>query len=123
MNTLGNAARDRAAACHHQGDQVLVINLFLTIRQLGESLVQIADFIATQVVAEFAILEGECMTSRVLTEHKALGWDSDRFRRHDFVAERITQYPMLVNAGFVRESVPSHDGLVGLYLEADDFAE
>src|SRR5512146_2847392 len=123
MNTLGNATRDRAAACHHEGDQVLVVNLLLAIRQFGESRVEMRNFIAAQVVTEFAILEGERVTPGMLAKNETIGGYADGFRSHDLVTERIAQYPVLVNAGFMREGVAPDNGLIGLHLETDDFTK
>src|SRR5436190_922828 len=59
----------------------------------------------------------------MLAQHQRVRRNADRLRRHNLVAERITNHAVLVNARLVSESVASHDCLVWLYAEADDLRQ
>src|SRR5947209_10238256 len=59
----------------------------------------------------------------MLAEHDAVGGHAHRLRRHDLVAERVRENPVLVYARLVREGVATDDGLVRLHAEADGLGE
>ena len=59
----------------------------------------------------------------VLAENQVRAGDADQGRGHDFVAERVGQHAVLMDAGLVGEGVVADDGLVGRGLEGDELAE
>src|SRR2546426_12720651 len=63
------------------------------------------------------------MTTGMLTQHEFVRGNSYRLRRHYFVAQRIADYAVLVNPGFVRERVAPDNCFVRLDPEADNLRE
>ena len=81
------------------------------------------QFFAVEREAELLEAMAQRGAAGVLAEHEMRLGDADRRGGHDFVAERVGQHAVLVNAGLVSESVIADDGLVGGGLEGDDLAE
>src|SRR5437868_7526597 len=59
----------------------------------------------------------------MLAQNDAISGSANRFRRHDFVAERVAQHAVLVNASLMRERVSTDYGLVGLRRKGNDGRE
>ena len=55
----------------------------------------------------------------MFAQHQFVAWHADRFGSHDFVAQRIADHAVLMNAGFVRESIAADDCLVRLHAKPD----
>src|SRR6266566_417087 len=63
------------------------------------------------------------MTTRMLAQDEFVCRNSHRLRSHDFIAQRIADYAVLVNPGFVRKRIAPDNCLVRLYAEADNLRE
>src|SRR6266705_730047 len=63
------------------------------------------------------------MTTRMLAQDQFVCRNSHGLRSHDFVAQRITDYAVLVNSGFVRKRIAPDNCLVRLHAEADNLRE
>src|SRR6266567_3298902 len=63
------------------------------------------------------------MTTRMLAQDQFVCRNSHGLRSHDFVAQRIADYAVLVNPGFVRKRIATDNCLVWLYAEADNLRE
>src|ERR1019366_3150005 len=98
-------------------DQVLIVNLFLTIGQVSELGVERLELIGGYVKAQFVETMHEGVASGVLAQDDAVADHAYRFRGHDLIAERIAEDTVLVNAGLMGKGVASDDGLVGLHIE------
>ena len=112
----------RCVGCE-QGEEVLVVDGFLAVGELGEAGVDLVELGPGERVAEFgeAMLEGAA--AGVFAENDVVGGDADGLGRHDLVGERVGEHAVLVDAGLVREGVGADDGLVGRAAEADDLGQ
>ena len=63
------------------------------------------------------------MSAAMLAEHEFRVRDANVFRSHDLVGAALFQHAVLMDAGFVGESVLADDRLVPLHLHAGDGAE
>src|SRR5664280_3181724 len=66
------------------------------------------------------------MAPRMFAEHQDTLGGANRFRPHDLVGGLVFEHAVLMNSGFVGESVSSNDCFVGLNYDtgagADEFA-
>src|SRR5713226_5846600 len=56
----------------------------------------------------------------MLAEHEFVRGNAHRFRRHDFVTQRIADHSVLMYAGLVRKGVAADNRFVRLHAKADD---
>src|SRR5438270_13882324 len=59
----------------------------------------------------------------MLAQNDAISGSANRLRRHDFVAQRVTQHSVLVNASLMRERVSTYYCLVGLRRKGNNGRE
>src|SRR5207249_11308318 len=98
-------------------EQILIVDPLLAIREFGESMVSRVQFFAIQRVTQFFVSQRQGVPPRMLTKYKFIGWHAHGFRRHDFVAQWITDHPVLMDAGFVRKRVAPNDGFIWLHTK------
>ena len=98
----------------HQGQQVFVEDLPLSIGQAGELPVDLGQLELGQVVAQLAEAPLQRVAARVLAQDQGGARNADHFGPDDLVGQPVLQHAVLMDAGFVGEGVPAHDGLVGL---------
>src|SRR4029453_12331163 len=60
------------------------------------------------------------MPSGVFAQNKIVRRHANRLRRHDLVAERITDHAVLMNSSFVCEGVATNNRLIGLHCATND---
>src|SRR6266404_6101527 len=104
----------------YQGDQVLVIDPFLPVRQVDEAGIYVVQLGTAEFDAQFAVAQGKSVAAGVFAQDDGVGGDAHRLRSHDLVAERITKHTMLVDPSLMCESIAADDRLIGLHLYAND---
>ncbi len=102
-----------------QGEQVLVQDFTLFVRQRGELVVQLTQRGVVHLVAELPIAPLQRVSARVLAQHQARARDPHLFRADDLVREPVLQHAVLVDPRFVGEGVAADHGLVGLGKDTD----
>src|SRR5215471_3131077 len=108
----------------NERDDLLVHQALLaSVRSLRKALVQFLKLGLIQVEAEILGALIQRVTSGVLAKHELAFGYAHAARVDDFVGGFFLEIAVLVNAGFVRERVPSHDRLIGLRSESDDRSE
>ena len=76
--------------------------------------------VALHVDAHLLERVGERVPAGVLAQHDLRGFLADRRRVDDLVGLAVGEHAVLVDAGFVRERVPTDDGLVVLHVVAGE---
>src|SRR5205809_866206 len=100
------------------GDQVVVEDLLLLVREILEPLEGLAELALVEIEPELSQPRGESGPARVLAHDELVGGPADVFRLHDLVGELFLEHTVLVDARLVGEGVLAHDGLVGLHVHA-----
>ena len=98
----------------NDGDEVLVVNLFFLVSQLGKEEVGPLQFLLTQLVPQLFVLLAQGVPPTVLSHHQRAADDSHGLGSHDFVGESMFQHSILMDPCFVSEGILSHHCLVGL---------
>src|SRR6266568_3518757 len=104
-------------------DQILVIDVLLAIGHGYKPVIGLLELFARQRVAKLLEAVAQRCAAGVLTEYEMGLRDANQGGSHDFVAERVGEHAVLMDARLVSESIRAHDGLVGRWLEGDDLAE
>jgi hypothetical protein len=65
-------------------------------------------------IAELFQFFAECEPAGVFSDHNPVAGQPNRFRRHNFIRERIFQHTVLMNSRFVSKCIFAHNGLVWL---------
>jgi hypothetical protein len=103
-----------------QGEEVLVEDLPLPVRQGGEAAVHLGELQVGELVAQLAVAPLQRVTPGVLAEHQRRAGNADHLRPDDLVGEAVLEHPVLMDARLVGEGVAAHDGLVGLGEDAGE---
>ncbi len=95
--------RDRLVAAFanligKQANQVLVVDVLLAIGQSHKAVVDVLQLITCERVAQLLKPMAQGRAAGVLAEYEMSFGDADQPWRHDFVAERVGQHAVLVNA-------------------------
>ena len=124
--------RGRAAAAHHaqlaqlellgrivealvqQCQQVLVQDLALALGELQERLVDAAQLLVLEVVAQLLEAARQRVPPRMAAQHQRGPGNAHGVGLDDLVGQAVLEHAVLVDARLVRERVASHDRLVGL---------
>jgi len=77
-------------------------------------------FIGIKTNAEFFQPGTECGAAGMLAEHHPVGVPANILGAHDFVGFPVLEHAILMNAGFVGESIGADDGLVRLHRKSGD---
>ena len=96
----------------HDGAQVLVEDLFLTVRHLQKTLVGPVQFFLGQLIPQRRqpVIQGRSPGAR--REHNVMALQPDQFRADNLVVLAVLENAVLVDAGGMCKGVASHDGLV-----------
>ena len=109
------------------GDEVLVVDVFLLVGHVLEALHALGDLVVRKVEAELLQAEGEGVAAAVLAQHQAafqiVGLKADVLGGHDLVGGLVGEKAVLMDAGFVPEGVVAYDGLVGGHGERGDLGD
>src|ERR1041384_4016644 len=100
---IGNRHRLRGTTLSaNQRDQILIVDSLLTISQVREAMIRTVQFFARQSVTQLLIAQRQRVPAGMLTQHEFVCRHAHRFRRHDFIAQRIADHAVLMNARFMR---------------------
>ena len=111
--------RDRFFA--DQGLQVLVENFVLLVGQILEAREGgVERFFAVQHDAQFLQARAEGIAAGEFAQHQLVRAPAHVLGAHDFVGLAVLEHAVLMDAGFVRESIGADDGLVRLHRIAGD---
>src|SRR5207248_2790900 len=105
------------------GDQVLVVDLFLAVGEVLESLERAVEIAGGEVEAEVLESRRQRVPPGVLAEDELVGRAPDVLGLPDLVGELLLEHAVLVNACLVGERVLADDGLVRLHVDAGDVRE
>ncbi len=97
-----------------QRQEVLVEDLPLALGELQEGLVDAAQLLVLEFVAQLLEAARERVPPGVPAKHQGGPGNADGVGLDDLVGAAVLQHAVLVDAGFVRKGVPSHDRLVRL---------
>ena len=93
------------------------------VGQHHEPAIDFIQLAAIELEAQLLAAQPQGMTSGVLAQHQLGVGHAHRLRGHDFVGQRVLQHAVLMDAGFVRESIAAGHRLVGLHRHAGDFTQ
>ena len=99
----------------HQHQYIVVGNIFLFVGQLQKVLVYFIQLLHLQLHTEHRQPVFQCRASTAGGEHDRVFVDSHVLRVDDLVGLHVLENPILVDPGRVRESISTHDRLVGLH--------
>jgi len=108
---------------HDQHAQVIGVHLFFLVSQINKEFIQLINFRFAQFEAQFLAAAGQPRPAGMFSQHQVAALAAHRFRGHDFIGQGMGYHAVLVNAGFVGESVAPHHGLVEGDGQAGDHAE
>jgi len=63
-------------------------------------------------LAEFEQARANGVAPRMFAQHEAAARNADSFRRNNFIGKRIFDDAILMDAGFMRESIGANDGFI-----------
>ncbi len=105
----------------HQGQQIIVKDLVLSIRQNLETLKRLIDFrLALQNHTQFAQASAKGISAGMLAQNEPIGIPADILGAHDFIGFAAFEDAVLMDTGFVCKGVGTHYRLVGLHRETRD---
>src|SRR5262249_39692247 len=97
--------------------------LLAVVGDRGKAAIEGVELLAGQVVAELSGALPKGVAAAVLAEHELTFGYAYGAGVDDLVRTFFLEVAVLVNAGLVRESVPSNDGFIGLRPECDQRAQ
>ncbi len=97
--------------------------MFRLVRESGDAPIAFGELRAAGLVAKIPQVHAQRIAPGMLPEDHGARRNANGLRRNNLVGERILDDPILMDAGFVRESVGAHDGLVRRHLRGRDFRE
>src|SRR5689334_126091 len=101
-----------------EGGDFVVPHAFFAIRHGGETVVNGVELLTAEIETQVFAPLGERVPPAVLAENQLAFGDTDAVRVNDLIGGSFLQKTVLMDAGFVGESVLADDGLVGLRSES-----
>src|SRR5437762_10815911 len=99
---------------------LFIHHTLLPVRQSRKLTIDVVQLFAIQIEAEILAALLQRVPAAVLAEDQFTLRHTNRLRVDDFICRALFQVSVLVDTGFMRESIPPNNRLIRLRAEGDD---